>query len=239
MTPSTHDTINTWHHQHGQSSTPDNHQQRTTIRSHLTTININHYQTTINTGQPSTPDNHQQCSITSEALLWILCSWRSNDIQAILAICWTRVSRTQEARHWTTLFQDVKFNTGQSSLITPPNFWHKNLDKIKMFNWTQILEIVPSPPQGLTRSKDNNKTWYLPQMFGTKISHKVSCCEILPCSWWLSGVDDWCWWLSGKEWTCWWWMFMVVRIYGCPVLMVVRIDGCHVLMIVRVDSCLV
>ena len=26
-----------------------------------------------------------ECSITSEALLWILCSWRSNDIQAILA----------------------------------------------------------------------------------------------------------------------------------------------------------
>ena len=44
-------------------------------------------------------------SITSEALLWILCSCRSNDIQAILGICWTRVSRTQEARHWTTLFQ--------------------------------------------------------------------------------------------------------------------------------------
>ena len=94
-------------HQHKQSSTHDNHQQRTTIRSHLTTININHYQTTINTGQPSTPDNHQQCSITSEALLWILCSWRSNDIQAILAICRTRVSRTQEARNWTTLFQDA------------------------------------------------------------------------------------------------------------------------------------
>ena len=50
----------------------------------------------------------QRCSITSEALLWILCSWRSNDIQAILAICRTRVSRTQEARNWTTLFQDVK-----------------------------------------------------------------------------------------------------------------------------------
>ena len=42
--------------------------------------------------------------LTSEALLWILCSWRSNDIQAILGICWTRVSRTQEARDWTTLF---------------------------------------------------------------------------------------------------------------------------------------
>ena len=49
-----------------------------------------------------------KCSITSEALLWFLCSWRSNDIQAILAICRTRVSRTQEARNWTTLFQDVK-----------------------------------------------------------------------------------------------------------------------------------
>ena len=48
-----------------------------------------------------------KCSITSEALLWILCSWRSNDIQAILAICRTRVSRTQEARNWTTLFQDA------------------------------------------------------------------------------------------------------------------------------------
>ena len=46
-----------------------------------------------------------ECSITSSALLWIFCSWRWNDIHIEYWICWTRVSRTQEARDWTTLFQ--------------------------------------------------------------------------------------------------------------------------------------
>ena len=40
-------------HQHKQSSTHDNHQQRTTIRSHLTTTSIHHQQVHFS------PDNHQ------------------------------------------------------------------------------------------------------------------------------------------------------------------------------------
>ena len=42
--------------------------------------------------------NHDdyECSITSETLLWILCSCGSNDIQAILGICWTRVTLTPD-----------------------------------------------------------------------------------------------------------------------------------------------
>ena len=39
---------------------------------------------------------HEEDSITSETLLWILCSCGSNDIQAVSGICWTRVSLDQD-----------------------------------------------------------------------------------------------------------------------------------------------
>ena len=66
-------------------------------------------------GQISVEDiDGQQCSchiwsITSTALLWILCSCRSNDIQAILGICWTRVTLTPDTEQqcfkmWKELF---------------------------------------------------------------------------------------------------------------------------------------
>ena len=49
-----------------------------------------------------------QCPITSETLLWILCSLRSNDIQEI----WASVGPgSLWPKCWTTMFQNVKKNS--------------------------------------------------------------------------------------------------------------------------------
>ena len=58
-----------------------------------------------------------ECSITSSALLWIFCSWRWNDIHIEYWICWTRVSRTQEARDWTILFVSCAHRMNHSCYI--------------------------------------------------------------------------------------------------------------------------
>ena len=64
-----------------------------------------------------------RCSITSETLLWILCSSRSNDIQAISGFCWTRFSLIPETEQ-----QCFKIRVTIKETHRPPN-------------WEQILSV--------------------------------------------------------------------------------------------------
>ena len=94
-----------------------------------------------------------KCSITSEALLWILCSWKSNDIQAILAICWTRISRTHIVSKLLSMFptMDRYCHLPQLQIHVFSLFSH-------LFHLEQILShLPPKDNHSSTNKKRTNK----------------------------------------------------------------------------------